>query len=207
MPLECFIHIDIPVPYLIFVLLMYLQDFQQKCSELDAEEARHGMALQAQLMHSHLANQAADLQRRLLWDAANYQLLTQQHQLHQQQSAAQHRQQAVSASPPLNGPVSGPSATNEEGGGSPMRFSPTTWQMEPAPAGMSLSTRSGDLAAAFAAMPLPSSGAPQQVVMVPTLSSFSPAGSQLMTAAGLSSPGIWGGNNAGRFLVPSPTSD
>lgn len=164
-----------------------LQEWQQKCTELEVEEARHGMALQAQLLHSQLANQAADLQRRLLWDAANYQALAQQQQAQAQAvSAARMAQQQGSPTQQPPPPAAAPAAAGGSGGGSPMQFSASTWQMEPAPAGAGgYVTRSGELAAAFAARPMPGAFMP-----LPASPSQSFAG--------------WG---AGNFLVPSPTSD
>ena len=149
-----------------------VQDWQQKCSELEAEEARHAMKLQAQLMHVHLANQAADLQRRLLWDAANY---------NQQQQQAQQQPGDMMTST-SQGDASGASHGSP---GSPLRFSPNTWQMEVMPVGQPPSmTRSGELAAAYAAMPLPSSDSPSPALFMSPIRS-----------------------GGGSYLVPSPTSD
>ena len=145
------------------------------------------MALQAQLLHSQLANQAADLQRRLLWDAANYQALAQQQGQAQAQAQAAARMVQQQGSPVQQPPppAAAPAAA-AGGGGSPLQFSAATWQMEPAPAGAGgYVTRSGELAAAFAARPMPGAFMP-----LPTSPSQS-----------------FGGWGAGTFLVPSPTSD
>ena len=135
------------------------------------------MKLQAQLMHVHLANQVADLQRQLLWDATNHNQLVASHQ----------SSVGVEASD----------------SGSPMRFSPTTWQLEPMPAGQPpFVTRSGDLAAAFAAMPLPSYYTAPGSPLHGSSSLMNPAAAFMTGSAGHYSQG-----GGAKHLVPSPTSD
>ena len=60
-------------------------ELEKQQGEMAAEEARHGMALQAQAMQAQLQMQAAELQHRLLMEAQVYALSAQQQQQQQQQ--------------------------------------------------------------------------------------------------------------------------
>ncbi|GAX77102.1 hypothetical protein CEUSTIGMA_g4548.t1 [Chlamydomonas eustigma] len=127
---------------------MLKMGLDKKFQELDLEEQRHGLELQAQMMHVHLANQTADLQRRLLWDASNYQRQQQQPQLQPQQ---QQQQRVLEVPPSMMGPAAVASSAAPS---TAMQLSPRTWQMEVVPPGGQRYTSStSNMAAAFASMP------------------------------------------------------